>query len=152
MFKQADLLKLAESNGIKIEKHGLPAGIKSIYTELKECPVIICLNKQLTSPECTVELAVCLGFYFTRSENNPSSSEKRTKAEDWAYTHLVPVETFTQAFASGAADIAGIAEYASLTPDFIRKAAQFYAGRLGSYITIGSFCVIFEPLSIVQKF
>lgn len=114
MFKQADLLKLAESNGIKIEKHRLPAGIKSIYTELKECPIIICLNKQLTSPECTVELAVCLGFYFTRSENNPSSSEKRTKAEDWAYTHLVPVETFTQRLPQGG-DIAGIANMLQLT-------------------------------------
>lgn len=152
MFKHTDLLKLAESNGIKIEKHPLPAGIKSIYTELKECPVIICLNKQLTVPESTVELAVCLGYYFTRSENKLSNSEKRAKAEDWAYSHLVPVETFTQAFTSGAADIAGIAKYAELTPDFIRGASQHYAERLGSYITLGSFCVIFEPLSIVQKF
>lgn len=152
MCLQADLLKLAESNGINIEMCRLPLGLNSIFTQLKECPVIICLNNALSGPETTIELALCLGYYFTLSQSGPSNEEKRAQAEEWAYSRLIPVETFIDAFKNGAVDMEGIAKYTGLTPDFIRKAAQYYSGRLGSYITLGSFCVIFEPLSIVQKF
>lgn len=152
MFELADLLKLAENNRIKIETCRLPFGINSIYTELKECPAIICLEQSLSAPQIKIELALCLGYYFLRGQKQLAKEEKRSRAEEWAYSKLAPVEIFTQAFAAGASDIEGIANYAGVTPEFIKGAAQYYTGRLGPYITLGSFCVIFEPLSIVQKF
>ena len=121
MFELADLLKLAENNRIKIETCRLPFGINSIYTELKECPAIICLEQSLSAPQIKIELALCLGYYFLRGQKQLAKEEKRSRAEEWAYSKLAPVEIFTQAFAAGASDIEGIANYAGVTPEFIRS-------------------------------
>ena len=78
MFELADLLKLAENNRIKIETCRLPFGINSIYTELKECPAIICLEQSLSAPQIKIELALCLGYYFLRVKS--SSQRKKNGA------------------------------------------------------------------------
>ena len=96
MFELADLLKLAENNRIKIETCRLPFGINSIYTELKECPAIICLEQSLSAPQIKIELALCLGYYFLRGQKQLAKEEKRSRAEEWAYSKLAPVEIFTQ--------------------------------------------------------
>lgn len=124
------LYQLAADEGIPIDEH-CPASLVSMSVCFENGEKIIGINRTVAkSPdEC---LAHELGHCMTDSFYIPYSpylirAKYEIRADRWAVQQLIPFESLCQAVGSGLRELWELAEYFSVSNQFMEKAINIYA-------------------------
>lgn len=146
-----ELLDLAEYYGLNVRE-----------APLKVCDGIICgkdiaIRSDLENgvyKGCV--LAEELGHYATTVGNILSpeatgSGKQELKARRWAHGLLLPISRLYEAQEAGCQSRFEVAEYLSVTEEFLQEALDNYQLIYGKEADIGGYHVKFEPLLIKKK-
>ena len=118
----------------------------------------IALNKHLcnSNEKCCI-LAEELGHHYTSSGQilnleDVTSVKQEKRARNWAYIKLVGIIDIVNAHRSGVKNRYELAEYLSVTEEFLQEALNYYKQRHGLYYEIDNYFICFDPLGIGEKF
>ena len=127
------LLKLAESEGIKVEYWDFAQPLEAVYMSLKGSPPVIGLSRTLFSCPAYFRcvLAEELGHHFTSTGNSiPRSyyrysdrlfiSRVEYRALRWAAIYLISLDTLIDANKQGYHRLHELADYYNVTEDMIK--------------------------------
>ncbi|WP_312116595.1 ImmA/IrrE family metallo-endopeptidase [Brevibacillus reuszeri] len=148
-----ELLKEAVQHGLDIYEMPLNTRIKGLYSDN-----IICINKLIsTNTEKTCILAEELGHHFKTDGNilDQSKIENRqqeNRARSWAYEKLVPLSAFVQAHKQGIRNRYELADHLGVTEEFLESSIKRYIHKYGTYVTVGTCTITFEPLGVLELF
>lgn len=130
-MKTEKLYEIADKNGIKLEVFPLRAN--------KAVSLLIGNNRYIAlAPDVAVrssEERVCLAHELGHCQTNgfyeidaPVLTRKKceARAEKWAVQNLIPKPELVRAVKYGCSDIQSLADYFSVTEDFIKKAIKLY--------------------------
>lgn len=123
------LYALAENRGITVDRCALPRN-KSISVNLND-QLFVALDLALTGIDEKVCLAHELGhcesgsFYNIYSPFDIREKHER-RANIWAIKKLIPRYRFEKAIRNGYDNIYDLAEYFSVSCDFMQKAVEYY--------------------------
>ena len=123
------LYRLAEKSGVTVDRFPLPEnGSVSIKNGDS---MFIAVDAKATSTLERVYLAHELGHCVTSSFYNVYSpfdirEKHERRANIWAVNKLVPKSLYLKALRQGYDNIYSLAEYFDVTPDFMKKAVEFY--------------------------
>ena len=128
-MKTNKLYKIAENSAVRVDRFSLPE-CHSVSVQLNGL-CAVALDPHLTGAEERVCLAHELGHCETQSFYNlyapldiRGKHEKR--ADRWAIVHLVPKTAYRKALRNGYTEIYSLAEYFNVTPEFMKKAVDYY--------------------------
>ncbi|GAB6170971.1 ImmA/IrrE family metallo-endopeptidase [Paradesulfitobacterium aromaticivorans] len=161
MIKLEELQQEAVGKGINLVKSELPVRIKAVYYAPEDLPPTIALsNDIITQAEETCVLAEELGHYYTSSGNLLSANTDRVsilkqenRARRWAARKIVPLESITQAFESGAQNRYEFAEYLGITESFFDWSISYYKKIHGLFMTVNNmYTIYFEPFGVFKNF
>lgn len=127
------LLNLADDQGIDVDWFPMHRA-ESLSMPLggERFGVAIDPRKVKSVSDLTHKLGHEIGHCMTGSFYNQYSSfdcrqRHENKADKWAILHLVPFSDLNDAISHGCGEIWELAEWFSVTEDFIRKAVCYYA-------------------------
>ncbi len=125
------LYNMAAEDGIKLDFFPLPENKSVSLLVGDRCFIAVDPNFISTAANERVCLAHEIGHCRTGGFYNMYSpldvrAKHEYKADKWAITRLVPYEEFLKAVKRGCGDVYSLAEYFSVTEDFMRKAIEFY--------------------------
>ena len=125
------LYKLAERGGIRVDFCSLPH-TRAFCINLSG-KKFIAVDKSVTaeSNEERVILAHELGHLKTDALYSPDTPEVYRKryerrADSWAINHLIPLSSLRRAIKDGNESVSALADYFSVTEEFIQKAIKYY--------------------------
>ena len=102
----------------------------SVMDEGGECAVAVApnLNTALEHTCLGHELGHCItGAFYNRHSSGAVRGKSEYKADKWAFYHLVPPVALERAMQNGITKPWELAEYFSVTEDFLLRAMDFYA-------------------------
>lgn len=125
------LYRIAEKNGITIDRFSLPAN-SSVSLKIGGS-LFVGMDNDVRGAAEKVCLAHELGHCVTSSFYNFYSKldireKHERKANLWAISMLVPERKFKAALKSGYDNVYSLAEYFGVTADFMKKAVKYYKG------------------------
>lgn len=128
------LYKLAESGGIRVDFCSLPH-TRAFCINLSG-KKFIAVDKSVAaeSSEERVILAHELGHLKTDALYSPDAPEiyrKRfeRKADGWAINRLIPLSSLRSAIKNGNESVSALADYFSVTEEFMQKAIKYYTEK-----------------------
>ena len=160
MNKLEELENEAFKSRINVQRAELPESISGLYYDDGTNQPLIALNECLkTKSEQTCVLAEELGHYYTSCGNlltDPSVSKaiiqkQETKAKRWAFSRLVSLKNIIKAYEAGCNNLYEMAEYLSVTQDFLEKAFASYNSMYGKYKKRGNYIIYFDPPGIFKN-
>lgn len=119
---------------------------------------VIWINKYIpTLIEKYCVLAEEIGHHTTSAGDilDLTSIENRKqelKARAWAYDRLFPLSKIIQAHNLHISNRYELADFLSVTEDFLDDALDWYKGKYGLFVSIDNFTICFEPLGVFEKF
>lgn len=107
-----------------------------------------------TAKKCT--LVEELGHYHTTVGNilDQTKVENRKQeriARAWGYRRLVDPLALINAKKEGIRNSYELAEYLSVTEEFIEEALEYYRQKYGNKYVIGDYVIQFEPLEVYKR-
>lgn len=147
------LIKECEKEDLDIVEIKLSERIKGLY-----CDNCIAINKDInTNKEKACVLSEELGHYHTSSGNILDQSEisnikQERLARAWGYERLVNIKDFIDAYKEGVKNRYELAEYLSVTEEFIQECLNYYQEKHGLYYEIDNYIVYFNPLGVLERF
>lgn len=128
-MKTTELYRIAEKDGITVERFGLILN-KSVSVCFND-GLFVGIDGQMAGADEKVCLAHELGHCETMSFYNVYSpldirGKHERRADIWAIKKLIPKSRYLWALKHGYRDIYSLAEYFEVTPEFARKAADYY--------------------------
>lgn len=127
-----DLYTMADQQNIEVIECPLPEnGSLSIMNESGRCYIGIDESVMdggaLEIVHMGHELGHCLtGSFYNRYTEFDVRQRHENRADKWAVRQIIPVEALDDAVAAGYTEIWQLAEYFSVTEDFIKKAVCYY--------------------------
>lgn len=127
-----DLYTLAEQQNIEVIECPLPEnGSLSIMDDHGKCYIgideSVVDGGALEIVHMGHELGHCLtGSFYNRYTRFDIRQRHENRADKWAVRQIIPVEALDDAVAAGFTEIWQLAEYFSVTEDFIKKAVCYY--------------------------
>lgn len=146
----ADLLIIAEEHELVVVEKTFHSNAKGLIVENK-----IALNKKIeTQAEKACVLAEELGHYFTTygditDQTVVSNIKQEIKAREWAYKKLITPSDLFSAFNHGVHNRFELAEYLSVTEDFLQEAIDFFKSKYGLFYEGEGYIIYFEPFGII---
>lgn len=125
--------------------------IKGLY-----CDGSIALSKELlTESEKKCVLAEEIGHHITSSGNildmNAATNRKQERhARMWAYRYALDLSDFITAYKTGCQNRYEIAEFLSVTEEFLLEAIESYKRQYGMYTKVDRYIIYFEPLGVLE--
>lgn len=115
------------------------------------------INKTSTTACKHCILAEELGHHFTSAgnildQNNPNNIKQEKKARAWGVEHAVPLSLLVEAIDYPCLTRLELAEYLEITEEYLVQAIEYYKQKYGTYVTIGDYTILFEPLKIIKMF
>ncbi|KYG89608.1 hypothetical protein A0U40_12420 [[Bacillus] sp. KCTC 13219] len=147
------LLSEGAQLNINISEQWMPYTTKGLYADN-----IIWINDRIpTQIEKACVLAEEIGHYHTSSgdildQSNITSHKQELNARRWAYKKLVPLSKIVQAHKLHITNRYELADYLSVTEDFLNDAIAWYTNKYGLSVSIDNFTICFEPLGVVEFF
>ncbi|WP_124065999.1 ImmA/IrrE family metallo-endopeptidase [Clostridium sp. E02] len=143
------LLEEADSNGIQIKEKPLMANDGRI----KGTQILIRQNMPLSQKACV--LAEELGHYYTTTgdildQTLVSNRKQERTARLWAYHKMITLDKLIAAKKSGCRNSFEIAEYLSVTEEFLLEALHCYQTKYGKGFQKENYLILFDPFNIYQ--
>lgn len=153
MTEYEKMLDTANKNNIAVYENYDFSGtrIKGLY-----CDGSIALSKDLiTESEKKCVLAEEIGHHITSSGNilnmNSTANRKQEhRARVWAYRYALDLSDFISAYKNGCHNRFEIAEFLSVTEEFLSAAIESYKRQYGMYTKFDRYIIYFEPLGILE--
>lgn len=124
-----DGLVLADEKGHIVQEYDSPLKSFSICTE-EFCAIAINSNLLITNERSTAlfhELGHCeTGSFYNQWASRDVRKKHENRANKWAIKMLIPEDELKTAISDGRTEIWELAEYFSVTEDFMRKAVCWY--------------------------
>lgn len=118
----------------------------------------IAIKSDLSECEKACVLAEELGHYYTSSgdilnQNTTSDIKQEHCARLWAYNKQIGLHGLIAAYKANCMSTHDMAEYLSVTEEFLIDAIECYRGKYGIYTVVQNYIIGFEPtLYIIEKF
>ncbi len=131
-IKTTELYRFAEKKGIEVYCAELPLTVSaSVMSMSGNCYIGIDPFQIETEAEERVHLAHEIGHCERGAFYNPYSeldirARHELRADRWAIKNLVPFADFTEALTNGITELWELAEYFTVTEEFIIKAVEYY--------------------------
>lgn len=128
-MRTTELYRIAERDGVTVERFLLDSNKSvSVFTD---AGLFVGLDGKLSGADEKVCLAHELGHCETMSFYNMYSpcdirGKHERRANVWAIKKLIPRAKYFWALRHGYEDIYSLAEYFGVTPEFVRKTAEYY--------------------------
>ena len=153
MTEYEKMLDTANKNNIAVYENYDFSGtrIKGLY-----CDGFIALSKDLlTDSEKKCVLAEEIGHHLTSSGNilnmNTAVNRKQERhARMWAYRYALDLSDFITAYKNGCQNRYEIAEFLSVTEEFLLDAIESYKHQYGMYTKFDRYIIYFEPLGVLE--
>ena len=132
MSKLNKLYTQADKNGVTVIDYAFKSdNIKGLY-----CDNVIALKKGMPEAEKVCVLAEELGHYYTSvgnilDQNNVNNKKQELVARRWATNILLCPADLIEACRAGNEYISDIAEYLSVTPEFLIDAINVFSAKYG---------------------
>ena len=147
------MLDTANKNNIAVYENYDFSGtrIKGLY-----CDGFIALSKDLlTDSEKKCVLAEEIGHHITSSGNildmNAATNRKQEqRARVWAYRYALDLSDFISAYKNGCHNRFEIAEFLSVTEEFLSEAIESYKRQYGMYAKFDRYIIYFDPLGVLE--
>lgn len=147
------MLDTANANNINVYENYDLSGtrLKGLY-----CDGSVALSKELvTESEKKCVLAEEIGHHLTSSGNildikNINNSKQEQRARVWAYRYALDLSDFITAYKNGCQNRFEIAEFLTVTEDFLLDAIESYKRQYGMYVKFDRYIIYFEPLGILE--
>lgn len=128
-MKTNDLYQIAERSGITVDRFPLPEN-RSISVK-SGGNLYVAVDDHVTNAEERVCLAHELGHCETMSFYNVYSpldirEKHELRANRWAIGKLIPKSAYLRALKNGYDNLYSLAEYFSVTEEFMKKAVEYY--------------------------
>ncbi|GEM00863.1 protein of unknown function [Halolactibacillus halophilus] len=144
---------LIECDENDIEVYEMKMSTKGLYSDN-----VIWINKSITGiAKRGCVLAEELGHHYTsvgnilnQSKMNNIKQEKR--ARSWAYEKVIPLNKFIEAHKNLISSKFELAEFLSVTEDFLDEALERYKEKYGLFVEFKGFTIRFEPLAVFEWF
>ena len=132
IMKTETLYRIAADNGISLDFFELPVTKSVCVKHNGKCYIAIDPSQTSTNAAERVCLAHELGHCQTDSFYNiyaplDNRGKHERKADIWAINKLIPKKELVKAIKKGHREISELAEYFSVTEDFMRKAFEIYS-------------------------
>ncbi|MBQ8203042.1 MAG: ImmA/IrrE family metallo-endopeptidase [Clostridia bacterium] len=123
------LYRIAEREGVTVDRFSLP--YNSSVSVKNGDNLYIGLDSEVSGAEEKVclahELGHCVTFSFYNIYSALDIREKHERrAQNWAIKKLIPKASYRKALIAGYDNIYSLAEYFGVTPDFMKKAVEYY--------------------------
>lgn len=143
------LLEEADSNGIQIKERPLMANDGRI----KGAQILIRQNMPLCQKACV--LAEELGHYYTTTgdildQTLVSNQKQERKARLWAYHKMITLDKLVSAKKAGCRNCFEVAEYLSVTEEFLLEALNCYQAKYGKGFQKENYLILFDPFNVYQ--
>lgn len=143
------LLEEADTNGIQIKERPLMANDGRI----RGTQILIRQNMPLCQKACV--LAEELGHYYTTTgdildQSLVSNQKQERTARLWAYHKMITLDKLVAAKKSGCRNSYEIAEFLSVTEEFLLEALNCYHAKYGKGFQKENYLILFEPFNIYQ--
>ncbi len=128
-----DLIKTAEQNGIEVSYGSLPTVLScSAMAPSGRCYIGLDYSMLWDSPRSRVhaahELGHCMrGAFYNIYSPYDDRARQETRATRWAVKALVPLDRLREAVELGYRETWELAEYFSVTPEFMATALKLYS-------------------------
>ena len=135
---------------IEVSEIDLSDRISGLY-----CDGQICLNKSKTSTEKRCILAEEVGHALTSigdilDQKDLNNARMEARAMAWAYEKLLPLDVAIEAGSQGIRNKYQLAEYLSVTEEFIEGAITYYRKKYGMCIYYKGYLIGLDPLTITK--
>lgn len=148
------LLDEASKENIIVKEVPLRSNADGLYIDNK-----IALNKSTlsSSSEKACVLAEELGHHYKTYGHiidlkNIDNIKQEKKARQFAYDKIVGISGIIESFKNSCRSIDEIADYLSVTPEFLNDAINYYKDKYGTkIITLGEYSISFVPNFIIYK-
>ncbi|WP_129596564.1 ImmA/IrrE family metallo-endopeptidase [Anaerophilus nitritogenes] len=119
--------------------------------------IIAISNKLQTTVERTCILAEELGHHHTSFGNildqtKVSNIKQEKRARNWAYERLIQMKDFISAYKYGCSNKFELAEYLTITEEFLDEAIEYFKEKYGLFYRIYNYTIYFEPFGVFEKF
>jgi len=147
------LLKEASHHGIDIYEKPMAQKIKGLYADN-----VIWVNKHI--PTCAEKVCVLseeLGHHYTSigdilDQSRIKNRKQEYRARAWAYQRLAGPEKLIEAFEYGVRNRYELADFLSVTEEFVEDAIKYFQQKYGLYYASGDYYITFEPLRVLKNF
>lgn len=118
---------------------------------------VIWLNKSLSEHEKYCVLAEELGHYFTSygditDQSKLTNRKQEKRARSWAYKKAIPLNKFIEAHKNLISSKFELAEFLSVTEDFLEDALDRYIEKYGVCVEYKNYIIRFDPLGVTEIF
>lgn len=116
---------------------------------------IVWIRKGLSDSEKTGILAEEIGHHETSygdilSKTDLRCRQQELRARQWAYERLVPLSAIVRAHKANVRGSYEIADYLSVTEDFLQASISRYHDKYGTLTAIENYIIFFDPLRVVE--
>ncbi len=80
-----------------------------------------------------------------------SNKKQEIKARRKAVDMLVSLEDLINCYKKGLRNKYEICEELEITEEFLTETLDYFACKYGTYKTLGDYCIVFNPLTIIKK-
>ena len=127
-----ELYRIADQQNITVDL--LPLGKRqalSLMEQTGECYIAIDPRKLTSEADERNKLAhelghCCTGAFYNRYSHYDCRKRQENRADRWAVQQLIPADDLDEAIALGCTEIWQLAEYFSVSEEFIRKAVCYH--------------------------
>ncbi len=147
-----NLYRYIDDNDLEVVECELPSKkLKGLYSDN-----VIYLKPNMTEIEKRCILAEELGHYETSAGNildysNLNNWKQEIKARNWAVDRLVTLDKLIDAYNQGVRDKYELAEYLSVTDDFLDYSITRLSQRFGVMVKCGDYVIYFKPNLMIFK-
>ncbi|MBQ3543325.1 MAG: ImmA/IrrE family metallo-endopeptidase [Oscillospiraceae bacterium] len=127
-----ELYRIADQQNITVDL--FPLGKRqalSLMEQTGECYIAIDPRKLTSEADERNKLAhelghCCTGAFYNRYSHYDCRKRQENRADRWAVQQLIPADDLDEAIALGCTEIWQLAEYFSVSEEFIRKAVCYH--------------------------
>jgi len=127
-----ELYRIADQQNITVDL--FPLGKRqalSLMEQTGECYIAIDPSKLTSEADERNKLAhelghCCTGAFYNRYSHYDCRKRQENRADRWAVQQLIPADDLDEAIALGCTEIWQLAEYFSVSEEFIRKAVCYH--------------------------
>lgn len=140
---------LARFPDIPVKENYLEYGFKGLYRNGK-----IRIEKRLSDIEKGCILAEEIGHHLKTvgnilDQSNLMNAKQEKIAREWAYSQLIPLNKFVEAYRNGCVNRFEVADFLNVTEKFLQEALDRYIEKYGKYIHHKGILIYLDPLNII---
>ncbi|WP_062320884.1 ImmA/IrrE family metallo-endopeptidase [Halolactibacillus sp. JCM 19043] len=134
------------------EVSNMPRGLSGLYYD-----DVVLLDKSKSSIEKHSILAEELGHHYTTTGNiidqtKLNNRRQERRARSWGYENIVTLDKIVQAHKNLIHNKFELAEYLSITEDFLEEAIDRLIEKHGLFAKHHQYTICFEPLGVFEWF